>query len=1304
VPSNYLTGSNVTASSGDARATYYTADQRAAYSKKQKNKPTPTLPQEPAGKKGGQPHADKPKGVVKPRLPYAEYIKTRAYKDKNSQERLQTVECFGCGEVGHRVRDCPNVQDVDEDDQEDDVEDVAAAVTKPKGKRGNSIVCKMVALNSAVSNRFLVALDSCAYTTVLCNDIFASDIVFGQCDPLLNWNGESHANEASAQFHPFGYCEINDKTPINLLSEFEVKSRFKFVEKFPEYIIFFVGSVEVKFNMDLDRRQYVVDWREYKDFFSYSPNTKMLGVVINSVQQNEAMFTKREVASAKEARVKIAHAGYMSKKDVMRLASSSGNVINWNLNRIDVQRAIDIYGSQHVLHGRSRIIRPDTRVVRSEPIPKRHQDLYTDKFYIGGLCFLICNAKPLDILFVKPLAGETEIHLGRAFQEFMAILSSYKFETDVIYSDADQAVIAQLNGHGRVRVETCAAGDHVNEAEARINTVKERFRSVKSGLNFELFKRIIIELVQYIVGRINICVSQLSVEGLCPRVRMTETLVDANKELNIGFGHLVVARNKNVKSNDAMEVRGEVCITLRAVGNRQGSWRVLKLVNGKIVVRSQFKEVPMTDLAKARLDELARMDKLGNPVGDDDDVDYDEPEDVMDDINYFDDLLDVTLDFPLSSVFLNPKIKKEVEVSDVMVDDEVIPPLEDVDSDDDDDDDAGYERKSVQLPKYSVKAMSANDSTFLTNAKDRAARVKGRQVNLIAGRRMSAKKRFNKSTSYVSAAGNFNISPKAGAKKYGAKRSLKSQYKEILSLYENGTFEGVLPKDLSGSRKRKVIRSFVLMREKFDAEGNFEKLKARLVANGAQMDPALFTDLSSPTVSLTFLLMMVTISARESREVATMDVGSAFVKASMDDEEEVLVVLDQLSAALLIKIDPSFAKFLNEKQEMTVKLKKALYGCLQSARLWFEMLVKELLHNGYEQNAVDPCVLNKVVNGLQSTILLHVDDMMVLSQIRGEARKLHAKLEEKFGKVTLHEGIKHNYLGMTFDFAEKGKVSISMLGYEQDLVRDWEELDLDVLSGGRKASAATPASNSIFEKGDSDMLHEKDAAIFHSYVMRVAYLAKRVKPQSSVSVSYLSTQVTKPNVDDLRKLDRAIRYVRDHLGEGITLSAAGTGKDVLVTGHIDASFGCHENGKSNTEVCVTLGEGPVFVRSMKQRIVTKSSIEAKLVALSDEVGLMFHIEDFVIAKGYACQIVIGQDNQSTIQMVTESNKESMRTRHINVRYFWLRERVKNKELTLMYVPTGNMLADILTKPMQGNLFRSFVRKFCCQRELVPVRN
>ena len=86
------------------------------------------------------------------------------------------------------------------------------------------------------------------------------------------------------------------------------------------------------------------------------------------------------------------------------------------------------------------------------------------------------------------------------------------------------------------------------------------------------------------------------------------------------------------------------------------------------------------------------------------------------------------------------------------------------------------------------------------------------------------------------------------------------------------------------------------------------------------MDPTIFTDVSAPTVSLTSVFFMPTIAAREGREIATMNVGSAFVKASMENEEEVLVVLDQLSAALLVKIGPKYKEFMDDKHEIVVKL------------------------------------------------------------------------------------------------------------------------------------------------------------------------------------------------------------------------------------------------------------------------------------------------------------------------------------------------------------------------------------------------
>ena len=169
--------------------------------------------------------------------------------------------------------------------------------------------------------------------------------------------------------------------------------------------------------------------------------------------------------------------------------------------------------------------------------------------------------------------------------------------------------------------------------------------------------------------------------------------------------------------------------------------------------------------------------------------------------------------------------------------------------------------------------------------------------------------------------------------------------------------------------------------------------------------------------------------------------------------------------------------------------------------------------------------------------------------------------------------------------------------------------------------------------------------------------------------------------------------MRDSAGGGTVLVVDGD-KEITITGHIDASFGCHVDGKSHSGVVITLGKGPVFVRSAKQRIVTKSSTEAELVALSNEAVTVLSIFDFVRAQGYDAKFVIGQDNMSTIQMITNRTNVSMRTKHINVRYFWLREKYLANEFVITHVPTGLMLADVLTKSMQGSMFRRFVKLLC----------
>jgi hypothetical protein len=105
--------------------------------------------------------------------------------------------------------------------------------------------------------------------------------------------------------------------------------------------------------------------------------------------------------------------------------------------------------------------------------------------------------------------------------------------------------------------------------------------------------------------------------------------------------------------------------------------------------------------------------------------------------------------------------------------------------------------------------------------------------------------------------------------------------------------------------------------------------------------------------------------------------------------------------------------------------------------------------------------------------------------------------------------------------------------------------------------------------------------------------------------------------------------------------------------------------------------------------VTKSSTEAELVALSDSASQGLHLRQFVIAQGYTCgPVTLYQDNMSTMALVERGRSAGERTRHIDIRYFWVKERVDSGEAIVRHLGTKDMYANLLTKPLQGAQFVS----------------
>ena len=120
-----------------------------------------------------------------------------------------------------------------------------------------------------------------------------------------------------------------------------------------------------------------------------------------------------------------------------------------------------------------------------------------------------------------------------------------------------------------------------------------------------------------------------------------------------------------------------------------------------------------------------------------------------------------------------------------------------------------------------------------------------------------------------------------------------------------------------------------------------------------------------------------------------------------------------------------------------------------------------------------------------------------------------------------------------------------------------------------------------------------------------------------------------------------------------------------------------------------MGKGALFTKASKQKLNSRSSTEAELVGVDDVSSQIVWTRYFLLEQGYGVQdSVIHQDNQSAILLEKNGRgSSSKRTRHINVRYFFIKDRIQNGEVSVKYCPTQEMIADFFTKPLQGSAFR-----------------
>ena len=225
----------------------------------------------------------------------------------------------------------------------------------------------------------------------------------------------------------------------------------------------------------------------------------------------------------------------------------------------------------------------------------------------------------------------------------------------------------------------------------------------------------------------------------------------------------------------------------------------------------------------------------------------------------------------------------------------------------------------------------------------------------------------------------------------------------------------------------------------------------------------------------------------------------------------------------LVKINPKYAKDMAEERGQKViygKANKALYGALNASLLFWKDLTGTIGkwkfsddNDGFILNPYDTCVANCIINRKQCTILWHVDDLKISHEDPAVVTDIIWRLNDKYGKVTpmvSTHGKIHEYLGMTSDFLDIGKVKITVYDYVDEMI--------DKLPTEMTGESATPASNDLFEirkdNNDDQLLTPELSEEFHHCVAKNLFLFKRAQPKLQTTVAFLTTRVKAPGNDD----------------------------------------------------------------------------------------------------------------------------------------------------------------------------------------------
>jgi hypothetical protein len=479
---------------------------------------------------------------------------------------------------------------------------------------------------------------------------------------------------------------------------------------------------------------------------------------------------------------------------------------------------------------------------------------------------------------------------------------------------------------------------------------------------------------------------------------------------------------------------------------------------------------------------------------------------------------------------------------------------------------------------------------------------------------------------------------------------------------------------------RKSLPSHWVYKIKRDGAGNVQRFKARLVCGGNQQIEGIdYQATYAATDHLGHDWLALAIAAIYDLEIHQMDVCTAFL--GVDLEEEIYMHPPQGYFRLV-----QTERLTKTLRKMVLRLSKSRYGLKQSSHVWYGTFKDFVILIGFVASRVEGglFVLHNKDQHIVPVVVLYIHDLLIIAN-EGLIGQINDQMKKRFrmhdlGSVSFYLGmnIERNREHHTIDIHQHSYIRTILAKFRMDESRP----------------VATPMARKLHKrKPDKEAC---DPTIYQSMIGSLMYVMTTIRPDIAYAIGVLSWYNHDPSNEHMVALKRVFPYLNGTkdwrlrfggaLGGALGESTLGGEGDAALRCYVDSDYtGCPDDYKSTSGLVITFG-GVVDWRLRKQKSTAQSTTDAEYYAFGVGCMRLTQISHLLNELGILTIPQVFSDSQSLIA----SNKNRIycgtAVAQIVTKYYLAADMARDGEIDLSYVPTAEMLADCVTKPLPKPAF------------------